>query len=123
MRRMLDPKTIGGGGGSARHAYRIVFDDYCWFLSFTEKDYGYQIGQKTNIPKDFYTNDIYKDLLSNGYHPAGGYYNGNNTDMLASFVNIYSTGYDIGGYLVADKRNARFNLNLENRIVKIIQLN
>ena len=121
MRRMLDPKTIGGGG-TPRHAYRIVIDNYCWFLSFTENDYGYEIGQMINIPEDFYTNDKYKDLLSTGCHPAGGYYNGNNADRLASFVQI-STGYSIGGYLVTDKRNASFQLNIQNRIVKIVQLN
>ena len=93
MRRMLDPKTIGGGGGgSARHAYRIVVDNYCWFLSFTAKDYGYEIGKKTNIPNDFYTNDNYKDLLSDGYHPAGGYYKGDSLDLIVSHVFI-STNY------------------------------
>ena len=112
-----------GGGGSARHAYRILIDSYCWFLSFTEKDYGYKIGESTDIPTDFYTSDNYKELLYQGLHPAGGYYNGNEADMLASFVEIYTGGYNIGGYVVADKRNARFRLNIQSRIVKIIQLN
>ena len=122
MRRMLDPKELGGST-PARHAYRIVISDYCWFLSFTKKDYGYDIGQKTDIPADFYTSDNYKDLLSQGYHPAGGYYNGNSSDTLASFVLIYNSDYSIGGYMVADKRTAIFGLNIKNRIVKIIQLN
>ena len=121
MRRMLDPTKVGGGG-SARHAYRILIDDYCWFLSFTEKNYGYKIGEKTDIPTDFYTSDNYKDLLYQGIHPAGGYYNGNSTDRQASFVTIYKGSYNIGGYIVTDKRNARLSLNLQQRIVKIIQL-
>ena len=121
MRRMLDPTKVGGG--SARHAYRILIDNYSWFLSFSTKDYGYKIGELTDIPNDFYTNDNYKDLLSDGYHPAGGYYNGDKADRLASFVLIFTGDYTIGGYIVADKRNARFTLNIKNRIVKIIQLN
>ena len=90
MRRMLDPKEAGG---STRHAYRIAINDFCWFLSFSKKDYGYEIGKETNIPKDFYTNDDYKDLLSKGYHVAGGYYD----DLIVSYVFI-STSFSIGGY-------------------------
>ena len=112
-----------GGGDSSIHAYRLLIDDYCWFLSFTKKNYGYKIGEKTDIPTDFYTSDNYKDLLYKGYHPAGGYYNGDSIDTQASFVQISTTGYTIGGYLVSDKRNARFTLNIQHRTVKIIQLN
>ena len=124
MRRMLDPKEVGGGGSTApaRHAYMIVISDYCWFLSFTTNDYGYEIGSKTDIPSDFYTNDRYKDLLSKGYHPAGGYYNGDSLDLIVSYVSIH-TGYSIGGYRPSTKATASSRLNIQNRIVQIIQLN
>ena len=122
MRRMLDPKELGGGGGSAIHTYRIVVDYYCWFLSFTTKDYGYKIGEKTDIPEDFYTNDYYKELLSEGYHPAGGYYNGDKLDLISSYVYI-STDYTIGGYRPSTKVTTGSTLNIENRVVSIVQLN
>ena len=120
MRRMIDPKELGGGG-SAIHAYRIIVSDYCWFLSFTEKDYGYEIGKNTDIPSDFYTNDEYKDLLSQGYHPAGGYYNGDQADLIVSHVNI-STRYWIYGYRVSTKTTTGSLFNMKDRIVKIVQL-
>ena len=111
----------GGGGGSAPHAYMIIISDFCWFLSFSTNDYGYEIGSKTDIPADFYTNDRYKDLLSNGYHPAGGYYNGDDADLIASYV-IISTNYTLGGYRPTSKITANTRLNIKNRIVKIVQL-
>ena len=125
MRRMLDPKTLGGGGGStapARHAYRIIVDTYCWFLSFTEKDYGYEIGKKIDIPRDFYTNDNYKDLLSKGYHPAGGYYNGDSVDLIVSHVQLSQRNW-IGGYRPSDKTTTESLFKIQNRIVQIVQLN
>ena len=121
MRRMLDPKELGGKG-SVIHAYRIVVDYYCWFLSFSTKDYGYEIGKKTDIPTDFYTNDDYKDLLSEGYHPAGGYYNGDKLDLISAYVYI-STAYTIGGYRPSTNVATASMLNIKNRIVSIVQLN
>ena len=119
MRRMLDPKEAGG---SASHAYRIIVDTYCWFLSFSSKDYGYEIGKKMNIPSDFYTNDNYKDLLSKGYHPAGGYYNGDSLDLIVSHVQISERNW-IGGYRPSDKITTESLFNIQRRTVKIVQLN
>lgn len=121
MRRMLDPKTIGGGGGSSRHAYRILIDTFCWFLSFSEKDYGYEIGKKRDIPSDFYTNDYYQDLRSKGYHPAGGYYNGNESDLIVSYVRLSDN--TIAGYRQSEKGTVSVQMKLQNRTVNIIQLN
>ena len=115
-------KELGGGEGSVRHAYRIIVDTYCWFLSFTPKDYGYEIGKKTDIPSDFYTNANYKDLLSTGYHPAGGYYNGDSLDLIVSHVQISERNW-IGGYRPSDKSTAESLFNIQGRIVKIVQLN
>lgn len=108
------------GGGSERHVYRIRVNDFCWFLSITSKNYGYEIGQNTNIPEDFYTNPIYQDLLSNGYHLAGGYYNGNQADLIASYVRLPGA---IGGYRPETKNTAISTFSLQKAIVKIIQLN
>ena len=110
------------GGGSARHTYRIIVDTYCWFLSFTSKDYGYEIGKKTEIPSDFYTNDDYKDLLSQGYHPAGGYYNGDSLDLIVSHVEISDKNW-IGGYRPSNKNTTESLFNIKIRTVKIVQLN
>ena len=115
-------KELGGGGGSARHAYRIIVDTYCWFLSFTEKNYGYEIGKKIEIPSDFYTNDNYKDLLSKGYHPAGGYYNGDSLDLIISHVEISERNW-IGGYRPSDQTTTESLFNIQKRTVKIVQLN
>ena len=117
-------KELGGGGGegSVRHAYRIIVDTYCWFLSFTPKDYGYEIGKKTAIPSDFYTNANYKDLLSTGYHPASGYYNGDSLDLIVSHVQISERNW-IGGYRPSDQSTTESLFNIQRRTVKIVQLN
>ena len=126
MRRMLDPKELeglGGGGSTApeRHAYRILVDTFCWFLSFTEKDYGYDIGKKKDIPVDFYTNPIYQDLIYKGYHPAGGYYNGDQSDLIVSYVRLSDN--TIAGYRVSTKTTISSVFDLTKRKVNIIQLN
>ena len=118
-------KELGGAGGSVRHAYRIVVNYYCWFLSFSTKDYGFEIGKKTDIPQDFYTNDDYKDLLSEGYHPAGGYYDVDQLGLICSYVYVSAipNNYTIGGYSVSEKRTLGYTLNIKNQIVAIVQLN
>ena len=65
----------GGGGGTPRHVYMIDFTtDSCYYMVYTTKDYNFPIGQPTERIADFQTNDEYKDLRSDGWHPAAGYY-------------------------------------------------
>ena len=73
MRRMIDPKTIGGGGaGSARHGYRIKNNYDYYYIVYSTKDYNFEIG-KSNSITDFNTNDNYKELRSSGTYPANGF--------------------------------------------------
>lgn len=69
MRRMLDPKEVGGG----RHGYRVLVKNSFYYLIYTSKDYDLEVGLETNIP-NFYDNEDYKDLRTSGSYPVGGYY-------------------------------------------------
>ena len=62
-----------GGGGTPRHVYIVNLTDACYYIVYTTKDYNFPIGQNTERISDFKTNDNYKELRSNGWHPAFGY--------------------------------------------------
>ena len=68
-------KELGGGGGEGtpRHVYMVKLIDECYYTVYTTKDYNFPIGQSTGRISDFKTNDNYKELRSNGLHPAVGY--------------------------------------------------
>ena len=70
MRRMLDPKEAGG---IPRHGYVVFLKGNFYYLTFTNKDYPFVVGEMTNI-YDFTSNQDYKELREKGEHPAGGYY-------------------------------------------------
>ena len=82
MRRMLDPKEVGGGGG-ARHGYTIFVKDVCvdnenvsstfHYEIYTTKNYNLTIGTENAIA-DFLTNEDYKELRAIGSYPAAGYF-------------------------------------------------
>ena len=72
MRRMLDPTTLGGGSTTTIHVYSVRIDDLCHYEVYTTKDYGFTIGSVQTII-DFKTNDNYKELRTEGQHPAAGY--------------------------------------------------
>ena len=76
MRRMIDPKEIGGGGSTApaMHAYRINNNNNYWYIVYSTKDYNFEIGKLTFI-EDFDRNDNYKELRSSGVYPANGFVN------------------------------------------------
>lgn len=119
MRRMLDPKEVGGSTAPARHCYMIVLDSL-WYIAITSKDYGFEIGKKTSVPSDFLNNDKYKELRSGGIHPAGGMYNTTIPTHLRvqSAVDIINmTGYDI-------KTSQAPSLSISlNKVSAIVQLN
>lgn len=73
MRRMLDPKTIGGGSTApARHWYCITNNNKrAYYTIITTKDYDFPIGKFTEI-QDFWTNDKYKPLHAAGSYPGAG---------------------------------------------------
>ena len=119
MRRMLDPKEVGGSTAPARHAYRVLLDGL-WYIAITSKDYGFKIGEKTSVP-DFSTNDKYKELRSGGIHPVGGAYNYTTIPSelrLQSALGIINlTGYDI-------TKSQAISLSISlNRATHIVQLN
>ena len=94
MRRMLDPKEVGGGGGStapARHVYDIVVNGSCTYTVYTTKDFNFPIG-KEQIISDFATNDEYKELRAIGTYPATGYIElSSSKKRLAFKFEVYST--------------------------------
>ena len=63
-----------GGGGNTRHVYMVDLINSCYYIVHTTKDYNLPIGQPTERILDFQTNDNYKELRSNGWYPAAGYY-------------------------------------------------
>ena len=76
MRRMLDPKELGGGSTApARHAYRINNNNNYWYIVHSTKDYNFEIGKSNYIGSDFDKNDKYKELRSSGIYPANGFVN------------------------------------------------
>ena len=85
MRRMLDPKEIGGGAPTApaRHAYRINNNNNYWYIVYSTKDYNFEIGKSNYIGSDFDTNDNYKELRSSGIYPANGFVNLSETSYLS----------------------------------------
>lgn len=120
MRRMLDPKEVGGSTAPASHYYMILLDGL-WYLAITSKDYGFQIGESTPVPSDFLTNDKYKELRSGGIHPAGGMYNYTTIPTQLRVQNaidvINMTGYDI-------KTSQVLSVSIQlKRVSSIIQLN
>ena len=124
MRRMLDPKEVGGGSTApARHRFMITVSYDCWFLSFSTEDYGFEIGKEYIRPADFYTNDKYKDLRSTGMHPAGGYYNGDSSDLLVSTIYINpSSKYIVKGYKPSIKTSTGTEMNIQNKPTYIYRL-
>lgn len=120
MRRMLDPKEVGGSTAPARHCYMVLLDSL-WYIAITSKDYGFKIGENTPVPSDFLKNDKYKELRSGGIHPAGGMYNyttiPTNLRVQSAIGTINMTGYDI-------KNSQGISLGIPlNKVSDIVQLN
>ena len=101
MRRMLDPKEVGGSTAPARHGYSI-FVKSIHYEVYTTKDYAWKIG-KYNYITDFKSNNNYKELRYSGSYPASGiWYNSDGSkkqiidrfDITANY-NLYISGYDI----------------------------
>ena len=99
MRRMLDPKEVGGGG-APRHCYSIFVKGRFHYEVYTTKDYRLQIGKYNNIP-DFISNDDYKELRSAGTYPASGiWYNddASKKQIIVQFEITAGGSYYISGY-------------------------
>ena len=118
-------KELGGGGvGTESHCYRIKINSYCWFLSYTTKNYGYRIGENVNIPDDFFTNTNYNDLRSIGYHPAAGAILLENRLLIASSFKITNNEYIISGYYNDSTPNIpiEMSINIKTKTLNIVQL-
>lgn len=74
MRRMLDPKELGGGGNPtpARHCYMIVVNLDFHYIVYTTKDYNFEIGGEPKLISDFATNNEYEELRDVGSYEAAG---------------------------------------------------
>ena len=97
MRRMLDPKELGGSGaGSARHCYYVEVDGEFIYIVNTEKNYNFIIGKSTRV-RDFMTNPDYEELHAGGkksfsdyrFYPAIGTYKAGSLQMLVNSIGIY----------------------------------
>lgn len=105
MRRMLDPKTIGGGNTTpARHCYMVVVDLNFHYIVYTTKDYGFEIGKEPKYIPDFETNSQYEELRAVGYYEAGGISKNSlneNEEVVVNYFYVNSSkqcnvsGYDI----------------------------
>ena len=122
MRRMLDPKEVGGSTAPARHAYRITINDSCHYDTYTAKDYNYKIGEIVSV-NDFMTNTDYNELHTARYHPASGfyYYSDGDQKIVVNIVEFDSAGKAyIKGF---DFTNSKFKrLRIHRQSVKIIKL-
>ena len=99
MRRMLDPKEVGGGGGEI-HGYRIGGIGTGYYLTFISKNYHYPIGEPQFVSY-FGTDDKYKELRTPGVYPAGGYYYNisDKSETLLRQVRVDDSGtFIISGY-------------------------
>ena len=117
-------KELGGGGGTESHCYRIKINSYCWFLSYTTKNYGYRIGENVNIPNDFFTNTNYNDLRSIGYHPAAGAIILENRLLIVGSFKITNNEYIISGYYNDTTQNIpiEMSINITTKTLNIVQL-
>ena len=82
MRRMLDPKEVGGGGNptQARHAYRIhIYDTACYVVYTTEDIPSLKLRELTTI---YYGDEEYKALQLTGAFPLSGYLKNDAGDLL-----------------------------------------
>lgn len=119
MRRMLDPKEVGGGGSTApaRHAYRINNNNNYWYIVYSTKDYNFEIGKSNYIGSDFDKNDKYKELRSSGIYPANGYVNLSDTEYL-SVMQITIDASSSYHYKIQGRKNTNggFSSQLEQQL-------
>ena len=114
MRRMLDPKEVGGSTAPVRHAYRINNNNNYWYIVYSTKDYNFEIGKSNYIGSDFDTNDNYKELRSSGIYPANGFVNLSETEHL-SVMQIKIDTSSSYPYKIQGRKssNGRFSSNNE----------
>ena len=105
MRRMLDPKTIGGGGSTSTpmHGYSVIIRNQLHYEVYTEKDYDLKLREVTSI-SDFSTNPNYQELHSKGTYPATGYYYKSDNDQVIGdkviVTEIQSGGFNLPNYTI-----------------------
>ena len=119
MRRMLDPKTIGGG---QTHAYSIIINGSCHYEAYTAKDYNYKIGDMVSVD-DFMTNTDYNELRTVRFHPASGfyYYSDGDLKIVVYGVEVDSQGKSyIRGFDLTNSIYKKLNTIMQS--VKIIKL-
>ena len=124
MRRMLDPKEVGGSTAPARHGYMVVMDHSCYYEVYTTKDYDFKVGQYTQVNN--IRSDEYKELYKPGYYPCGGYFDWASRKILACTLQfLYGDTFKVSGLDLKDpSQNMLYNAETElsNRIVRIVKL-
>lgn len=125
MRRMLDPKTIGGGNTTpARHGYMVVIDYILFYVVLTAKDYAFKVGQQTEVGD--IKSDEYKELYQPGYYPCGGYIGRLEKKILASTFQILNNDtFKVSGLDLKDPaQNMSYNVQTElsSHVIRVVKL-
>lgn len=122
MRRMLDPKEVGGNTAPSRHGYMVVIDYDCFYEVYTTKDYDLKVGQYTQVNNI----DEYKELYKPGYYPCGGYFDWTSKKILACTLQfLHDDTFKVMGLDLKDpSQNMRYSAQtqLSNCIVRIVKL-
>ena len=131
MRRMLDPKEVGGGTGSARHCYSVDVDGQFIYIVNTEKNYNFTIGKKKRV-SDFMTNPDYEELHAGGsksfsdywFYPAIGTYKATKTSALVivNYLGIYDNNTCVVQGTSLDSSNTSVSVSIKLSNISIVKL-
>ena len=125
MRRMLDPKEVGGGGGGSQmHAYSIFVRNSFHYEVYTTIDLHLEKRVLHQI-NDFLTNEDYKELHAIGKYPAAGYINDkktNNIGIISQLEIMSDNRFFINYFNIPNNNEPIVPVPLNNQPFKIIQL-
>ena len=121
MRRMLDPKELGGGGGSQIHGYSVIAGNTCHYEIYTTEDYDWMpIGESVDFSSIF-MEDQYKALRAKGTYPAAGY---SASDNMYVYLFHISDGdmYNLKGYDFSSKSYISTELQSLSYLQKVVSV-
>lgn len=115
MRRMLDPKEVGGSTAPERHCYRIDINNAFHYIVYTTKNYGWPIG-KMIVVGNFDTSDKYAELRAVGCYSAGGVYTSGSSATIVNYFEINGNNkYTAYGYNLATKEYTEVSVDIITR--------
>lgn len=128
MRRMIDPKELGGGGNPTpeMHCYMVVVNLDLHYIVYTTKNYAFKIGDEPKLIEDFATNNEYEELRAVGSYEAAGVgknSNNENEEIVANYFTITSTkSYIVAGYNITTHKHAAYSLILSKTNWKVSKI-